>query len=127
MMSWKGFENEDVVAQLRYFPIICLEGLRKTGEFFSHDGRCRGSDSNTRLERGYKTTHASQAATAIVTIITTTTTTTTTTTINNNNNSIHFFILYVLSQQPQGQLQTQHSEDKSSYILDQHNIKSKTN
>jgi hypothetical protein len=33
----------------------------------------------------------------------------------------------VLSQQPQSQLQTQHSADKSSYILDKHNIKSKTN
>jgi hypothetical protein len=40
---------------------------------------------------------------------------------------IKFFIIYVLSQQPQGQLQTQHSVDKSSYILDKHNIKSKTN
>jgi hypothetical protein len=33
----------------------------------------------------------------------------------------------VLSQQPQGQFQTQHSVDKSSYILDKQNIKSKTN
>jgi hypothetical protein len=41
-------------------------------------------------------------------------------------NSIQFFIIYVLSQQPQGQLQTQHSVDKSSYILDNHIIKSKT-
>jgi hypothetical protein len=42
-------------------------------------------------------------------------------------NSIQFFIIYVLSQEPQGQLQTQHSVDKSSYILDKQNIKSKTN
>jgi hypothetical protein len=28
---------------------------------------------------------------------------------NNTNNSIQFFIIYVPSQQPQGQLQTQHS------------------
>jgi hypothetical protein len=35
-----------------------------------------------------------------------------------NNNSIQFFIIYVLSQQPQGELQTQHSVDKSSYIRD---------
>jgi hypothetical protein len=33
----------------------------------------------------------------------------------------------VLSQQPQGQLQTQHSIDKTSYILKKHNIKSKAN
>jgi hypothetical protein len=38
-----------------------------------------------------------------------------------------FFIIYVLSQQPQGQLQTQHSVDRSSYILNKHNIKSKSN
>jgi hypothetical protein len=43
------------------------------------------------------------------------------------NNSIQFFIIYVLSQQPQGQLQTQHSVDKSSYILDEHIIKSRLN
>jgi hypothetical protein len=30
---------------------------------------------------------------------------------NNNNNSIQFFIIYVPSQQPNGQLQTQHSLD----------------
>jgi hypothetical protein len=29
-----------------------------------------------------------------------------------NNNSIQFFIIYVPSQQPQGQLQAQHSVDK---------------
>jgi hypothetical protein len=30
---------------------------------------------------------------------------------SNNNNSIQFFIIYVPSQQPQGQLQAQHSVD----------------
>jgi hypothetical protein len=33
----------------------------------------------------------------------------------------------VPSQQLQGQLQTQHSVDTSNYIMDKHNIKSKTN
>jgi hypothetical protein len=33
----------------------------------------------------------------------------------------------VPSQQPQGQLQTQHSVDTSNYLMDKHNIKSKTN
>jgi hypothetical protein len=44
---------------------------------------------------------------------------------NNNNNSIQFFIIYVQSQQPQGQLQAQHSVDKCSYILDKkkHKVK----
>jgi hypothetical protein len=41
------------------------------------------------------------------------------------NNSIQFFIIYVPSQQPQGQLQTQHSTD--NYIMDTHNIKSRVN
>jgi hypothetical protein len=44
---------------------------------------------------------------------------------NNNNNSIQFFIIYVPSQQLQGQLRTQHSVDKSSYIKEKLNIKSK--
>jgi hypothetical protein len=54
---------------------------------------------------------------------TTTTTTTTTTNNNNNINSIKLFIIYVLSQQPQGQLHAQHSVDKSSYMLDKQNLK----
>jgi hypothetical protein len=43
------------------------------------------------------------------------------------NNSIQFFIIYVPSQQLQGQLQTQHSVDTSNYIMDKHNLKSKSN
>jgi hypothetical protein len=42
-------------------------------------------------------------------------------------NSIQFFIIYVPSQQLQGQLQTQHSVDISIYIRDKQNIKSKNN
>jgi hypothetical protein len=61
---------------------------------------------------------------------------------NNNNNSIRvylradftakrsiiiqFFVIYVQSQQLQGQLQTQHSADTSNYIMGKHNIKSKS-
>jgi hypothetical protein len=33
----------------------------------------------------------------------------------------------MLSQQLQGQLQTQHNVDTSNYIMEQYNIKSKTN
>jgi hypothetical protein len=40
---------------------------------------------------------------------------------------MQFFIIYVLSQQLQGQLKTQHSVDTSNYIMDKHDIKSKTN
>jgi hypothetical protein len=34
-----------------------------------------------------------------------------------NNNSIEFFIIYVSSQQPKGQLQAQHSLDTGNYII----------
>jgi hypothetical protein len=44
-----------------------------------------------------------------------------------NNNSIQFFIIYVPSQQPQGQLQTQHSTDIHNYIMDTYNIKARVN
>jgi hypothetical protein len=40
-----------------------------------------------------------------------------------NTNSVKFFIIYVPSQQLQGQLQTQHSVDTSTYIMEQYNIK----
>jgi hypothetical protein len=40
---------------------------------------------------------------------------------------IQFFIIYMPSQQPQGQLHTQHSVDTRNYIMDKHYIKSKTN
>jgi hypothetical protein len=46
---------------------------------------------------------------------------------NINNNSIQFFIIYVPSQQLQGQLQTQHSADRSNYIMNKHYTKSVTN
>jgi exosome complex RNA-binding protein Csl4 len=42
-------------------------------------------------------------------------------------NSIQFFIIYVPSQQLQSQLQTQHSVDKTNYVMDNHIIKSKSN
>jgi hypothetical protein len=45
----------------------------------------------------------------------------------NNNSSIQLFIIYVPSQQPQGQLQTEHIVDTGNYIMDKHNIKSKKN
>jgi hypothetical protein len=45
---------------------------------------------------------------------------------SNGNNSIKFFIIYVPSHQPQGQLQAQHSVDKNNYFMNRHNIKSKT-
>jgi hypothetical protein len=44
-----------------------------------------------------------------------------------NNNSFLLFIMYVPSQQVQGQLQTRHSADIGNYIMDRHNIKSRIN
>jgi hypothetical protein len=41
--------------------------------------------------------------------------------------TIRLFIIYVPSQQLQGKLQTQRSVDTGNYIMDKHNIKSKTN
>jgi hypothetical protein len=46
---------------------------------------------------------------------------------NNNNNSIKFFIIYVPSQQLQGQLQTQHSADIHNCIMDRLNVESRIN
>jgi hypothetical protein len=43
-----------------------------------------------------------------------------------NSFSIQFFIIYVPSQQPQGQLQAQHSVDENNYFMNRHKIKSKT-
>jgi hypothetical protein len=42
------------------------------------------------------------------------------------NNSNQFFIIFVSSSQLQGQLQTQHSVDTGTYIMDKYNIKSQT-
>jgi hypothetical protein len=42
-------------------------------------------------------------------------------------NSIQFFIIYVLNQQLQSQLQTQHSADIHNYIMDTLNIESRIN
>jgi hypothetical protein len=46
---------------------------------------------------------------------------------NTRYNSIQFFIIYVSSQQLQGQLQTEHSVDTSNYIMDKYYIKATTN
>jgi hypothetical protein len=47
--------------------------------------------------------------------------------MHNNNNSIQIFIIYVPSQQLQGHLQTKHSENTGTCIMEKHNMKSKTN
>jgi hypothetical protein len=45
--------------------------------------------------------------------------------LNNNSSPIQFFIIYVLNQQLQSQLQTQHSVDTGNHTMDRHNIKIK--
>jgi hypothetical protein len=45
----------------------------------------------------------------------------------NLNIVIQLFIIYVPSEQPQGQLQTQHSVDTSNYIMGKDYIKLETN
>jgi hypothetical protein len=55
MLGWlitdgsKIIWQEVVVAQLRFYPGICLEGLRKTTNILTHDGRCFGEASNRVL------------------------------------------------------------------------------
>jgi hypothetical protein len=44
----------------------------------------------------------------------------------NSNNSVQFFIIYVPSQQPQGQLQTQRSVDTGNYIMDRQQLQAST-
>jgi hypothetical protein len=44
-----------------------------------------------------------------------------------NSIQLNSLLLNVSSQQPQGQLQTQHSVDTSNYIVGEHNLKSKSN
>jgi hypothetical protein len=41
-------------------------------------------------------------------------------------NSIQFFIIYMPSQQPKGQLQKQHSVDTGIYIIDKHKLQANT-
>jgi hypothetical protein len=43
------------------------------------------------------------------------------------NNSTQFIIIYVLSQQLQGQLETQHNIGPGNHVKDQHNIKTEAN
>jgi uncharacterized protein YlbG (UPF0298 family) len=46
--------------------------------------------------------------------------------LNHLNNSIQFFIIYVPSQLPKGQLQTHHSLDTGKYIIDKHKLQVST-
>jgi hypothetical protein len=45
-MDWKGFGRKRTRPNLKYYPGIRLEGLRKTTENLIHDSRCPGRDLN---------------------------------------------------------------------------------
>lgn len=48
-------QKEVIVVYSRYYPGICLEGLRKTTKTLSEENLCLGRDSNPVLTK-YKTT-----------------------------------------------------------------------
>jgi hypothetical protein len=45
-MNWKGCGRKRSWPNLRYYPGICLEGLRKTTKNLSQDNRSPGRDLN---------------------------------------------------------------------------------
>jgi hypothetical protein len=46
MMNWNGCERKQSGLILRYYPNICLEGLRKTTKVLSQDSQSPGQDFN---------------------------------------------------------------------------------
>jgi hypothetical protein len=46
MMNWKGFGRKLSWCNRRYYPGICLEGLRKTTKNLSQDSQSLGQDLN---------------------------------------------------------------------------------
>jgi hypothetical protein len=46
MMDWKGSGRKRTRHNLKYYPGIHLEGLRKTTEILTHDSRSPGRDLN---------------------------------------------------------------------------------
>jgi hypothetical protein len=46
MTNWKGFGRKQLWRNLRYYPKIQLEGLRKTTKNLSQDSRSQGRDLN---------------------------------------------------------------------------------
>jgi hypothetical protein len=47
MMNWKGCGRMRPRPNLRYYPSICMEGLRKTTKNLSQNSRCPGRDLNS--------------------------------------------------------------------------------
>jgi hypothetical protein len=56
----QGIWKESVMVQLRYYPRIFQEGLRKSTKYLSHDSRCSGlhpnlTHTNAEVERYLQT------------------------------------------------------------------------
>jgi hypothetical protein len=47
MMNWKGYERNRLWPNLRYYPGIYMEGLRKTTNNLSQDSRSAGQALNS--------------------------------------------------------------------------------
>jgi hypothetical protein len=45
-MTWKECGRKRLCPSLQYFPIICLDMLRKTMKYLSQDNQCPSQDSN---------------------------------------------------------------------------------
>jgi hypothetical protein len=46
MMNWKGYERKRSWRNLRYYPSICPQGLRRTTKGLGQDSRSAGQDLN---------------------------------------------------------------------------------
>jgi hypothetical protein len=52
-MNWKGYGRKRLWPNLRYYPGICMEGLRKTTKSLTQAIRSPGRDSNPGLSGEY--------------------------------------------------------------------------
>jgi hypothetical protein len=65
-MNWKGCGRKRSWPDVRYFPGICLEGVRKTTKYLSQDNRSLGRDLNLgppEYEAGVLTTQPLRSVT----------------------------------------------------------------
>jgi hypothetical protein len=70
-MNWKGCGRKRTWPNLRYYPRMCLEGLRKTTKHLSQDSRSPGRDLNPgppEYEAGVLTTRSRHSVCGLVDI-----------------------------------------------------------
>jgi hypothetical protein len=68
-MNWKGCGRKRSCPDLRYYPVICLEGLRKTTKNLSQDRRSLGRDLNPgppEYEAGVLTTRPRRSVSPVL-------------------------------------------------------------